>query len=163
MQKFGAGWLNPAGELYWIEKVWPSAHPLASAKNRELGNEEVCVWTNDFHGTKVFGTTLGHHNETVSSPQYLDLVTRGSLWACGKLNDEYLKPQGKRWAPVNMALRIICRAANSLGSRPAPTTAIRSTVPQTAKSGANWSITRNQTANPNSSMSFPPTTCATCG
>jgi putative heme-binding domain-containing protein len=104
MQKFGAGWLNPAGELYWIEKVWPSAHPLASAKNRELGNEEVCVWTNDFHGTKVFGTTLGHHNETVSSPQYLDLVTRGSLWACGKLNDEYLKPQGKRWAPVNMAL-----------------------------------------------------------
>ena len=68
MKTLGAGWLNPAGELYWIDKVWPSARPLASAKNRERGTEEVCVWTNDFHGTKVFGTTLGHHNETVSSP-----------------------------------------------------------------------------------------------
>ncbi len=92
MWKFGAAWANPAGELYWIEKVWPTAHPLASAKNRENGNEEVCVWTNDYQGTRVFGTTLGHHNETVQSPEFLDLLTRGVLWACDKLDDAHLKP-----------------------------------------------------------------------
>ncbi len=92
MQKFGPAWANPAGELYWIEKVWPTTHPLAVAKNRENGNDEVCVWTNDYQGTRVFGTTLGHHNETVEAPEFLDLITRGSLWACDKLNDAYLKP-----------------------------------------------------------------------
>lgn len=91
MKDFGPAWMNPQGELYEIAKLWPTAHPLASSKNRERGNEEVCVWTNDYHGTRVFGTTLGHHNETVSSPQFLDLLTRGTLWACDKLNGSYLK------------------------------------------------------------------------
>lgn len=106
MQGFPAGWANPAGELYWIEKVWETAHPLASAKNRELGTEEVCVWTNQFGRARVFGTTLGHHNETVRDPVYLDLVTRGLLWAAGKLDDpRYLKsPSGvPRRVPVNLA------------------------------------------------------------
>ena len=92
MEKFGTAWANPAGELYWIEKVWDTAHPLAVSKNKEKGNDEVCVWTNEFGKGRVFGTTLGHHNETVGSPAYLDLVTRGTLWACDKLNDQYLKP-----------------------------------------------------------------------
>ncbi len=96
MAKFGPAWANPAGELYWIEKLWPTAHPLATAKNKEQGNDEVCVWTNQYGKGRVFGTTLGHHNETVGSPEYLDLVTRGTLWACDKLNDEYLiQPQPK--------------------------------------------------------------------
>ena len=90
MKSWGPGWTNPAGELYWIEKVWPTAHPLAAAKNREKGNEEVCVWTNEYHGTRVFGTTLGHHNETVSHPKFLDLLTRGTLWACDQLNEDHL-------------------------------------------------------------------------
>ena len=67
----------------------PSAWPLAHNKEKEI--EEVCVWTNDYQGTRVFGTTIGHHNETVEAPEYLDLITRGSLWACDKLNDTYLK------------------------------------------------------------------------
>ena len=92
-EKLRRVWANPAGELYWIEKVWPTAHPLATSKNRENGNDEVCVWTNDYQGTRVFGTTMGHHNETVETPEFLDLITRGSLWACDKLNDAYLKPQ----------------------------------------------------------------------
>ncbi len=92
MAGFGAGWANPAGELYWIEKLWPTAQALASAKNRERGTEEVCVWTNLYgeNKTRVFGTTLGHHNETVSDPKFLDLLTRGTLWACGKLDVEHV-------------------------------------------------------------------------
>jgi len=104
MQGFGAGWANPAGELYWIEKVWPTAHPLASSKNREKGNEEVCVWTNQYADTRVFGTTLGHHNETVQHPKFLDLLTRGTLWACDRLNDQYLKLAQNKLVPVNVAL-----------------------------------------------------------
>ena len=79
MKDFGASWANPAGELYWIEKVHPTAHVLASSRNRENGRDEVSVWTNQFAGkARVFGTTIGHHNETVSAPEYLDLLTRGS-------------------------------------------------------------------------------------
>jgi len=36
---------------------------------------------------RVFGTTLGHHNETMIEPVYLDLVARGLLWATGHLDD----------------------------------------------------------------------------
>lgn len=105
MRGWGAGWANPAGELYWIEKLWPTAHGLASAKNQEQGNEEICVWTNEYgpKKTRVFGSTLGHHNVTVEHPKFLDLVTRGTLWACGKLEDEYLKPQLPQRVPVNIA------------------------------------------------------------
>ena len=91
MKGFPAGWANPAGELYWIEKLWPTATPLAVARNREKGNQEVCVWTNNYGKTRVFGTTLGHHNETVESPVYLDLLARGVVWASGKDADQYLK------------------------------------------------------------------------
>ncbi len=104
MQGLGAGWANPQGELYWIEKVWPTAHALASAKNREKGNEEVCVWTNDYQGTRIFGTTLGHHNETVEHPAFLNMLTRGTLWACGKLDENYLTSAGAKLVPVNLAL-----------------------------------------------------------
>lgn len=56
-------------------------------------NTTVVVWTNEFgpKKTKVFSTTIGHNNPTVQDPRYLDLVTRGMLWACDKLNDTYLK------------------------------------------------------------------------
>ena len=104
MQKFGAAWWNPAGELYIIEKLWPTAHALASTKNQERGAEDVCVWVNQYGNTRVFGTTLGHHNETVSAPAYLDLIARGTLWAAGKLNDTYLKPVQPRIVPLNLAL-----------------------------------------------------------
>jgi type 1 glutamine amidotransferase len=91
MKNFPAVWDNPAGELYWIEKVWDTAHPLTTSHNKEKDIDELSVWTNDYRGTRVFATTLGHHNETVESPEYLELITRGSLWACDKLNDDYLK------------------------------------------------------------------------
>ena len=43
-------------------------------------------WVNEFAKTRVFATTLGHANDTMQSPVYLDLVTRGLLWSCGKLD-----------------------------------------------------------------------------
>ncbi|HLQ46302.1 MAG TPA: discoidin domain-containing protein, partial [Planctomycetaceae bacterium] len=121
MSGWGAGWANPAGELYWIEKVWPTAHPLAAAKNRERGTEEVCVWTNEYGDkkTRVFGTTLGHHNETVNDPKFLDLLTRGALWACGKLDGAHLKtsPWQVEFVPVNLALHKPATASSEESSK----------------------------------------------
>ena len=67
-------------------KVWPTATVLANGDNEQ--RKQPCVWVNDFHGTRVFGTTVGHHNETMAEGVYLDLVTRGLLWTTGKLTDD---------------------------------------------------------------------------
>jgi type 1 glutamine amidotransferase len=50
----------------------------------------VVVWTNQYGPKKVrvFSTTIGHSNQTVNDPRYLDLVTRGVLWAAGKLDSD---------------------------------------------------------------------------
>ena len=51
--------------------------------------ETVVAWTNLYNDkTRVFSTTIGHNNATVEDPRYLDLVTRGALWATGKLGDD---------------------------------------------------------------------------
>ncbi len=59
---------------------------------KEKDVESVVAWTNEKQGARTFSTTIGHNNETVSDPRYLELVTRGLLWACDKLNADYLKP-----------------------------------------------------------------------
>ncbi len=96
-----ANWQTTKEELYnnFTGKLLDTAAPLAGGKQttydrrrRPTTSEFVVVWTNNYHGTtKVFATTLGHNNQTVSDPRYLDLVTRGLLWSCGKLNAQYLK------------------------------------------------------------------------
>ncbi|MEM7144538.1 MAG: ThuA domain-containing protein [Verrucomicrobiota bacterium] len=90
MANFGESWTTPQGELYYVEKVWDTATPLAHSKSEATGEMNVNVWTNDYgpNNTRVFATTIGHHNETMASPEYLDMLTRGTLWAAGKLNDD---------------------------------------------------------------------------
>jgi type 1 glutamine amidotransferase len=87
-------WKTINEELYNNVKILKTAKPLARGTQEfPKGNQTtVVVWTNDYHGTRVFNTTLGHNNDTVGDPRYLDLVTRGMLWATDKLNDTYLKP-----------------------------------------------------------------------
>lgn len=80
-------WTTINEELYNNVKVFGSAKPLASGKQGK--SDFVVAWTNLYRGkTRVFSTTIGHNNQTVADPRYLDLVTRGVLWACGKLGDE---------------------------------------------------------------------------
>lgn len=50
------------------------------------------AWINNYHGTRVFNTTIGHNNETVAHDRYLDFIVRGLLWSCDKLNEGYLVP-----------------------------------------------------------------------
>jgi len=85
-------WTTINEELYNNVQIFPTVTPLArgkqTVKNKdgtEKENEFVVTWLNDYKGTRVFNTTIGHNNATVDDPRYLDLVTRGLLWACGKL------------------------------------------------------------------------------
>jgi hypothetical protein len=89
-----ADWTTIKEEHYNNVQIYPTATVLArgkqTVKNRqgkETENDYAVVWTNDYHGTRVLSTTIGHNNATVNDPRYLDLVTRGLLWACKKLDD----------------------------------------------------------------------------
>ncbi len=82
-----SGWTTANEELYNNVTVFETAQPLATGK-QEGEKDAVVVWTNDYNGTRVFNTTIGHMNETVEDARYLDLVTRGILWACGKIDEK---------------------------------------------------------------------------
>lgn len=60
----------------------PNAKPKAA--------EAVVVWANEYgpKKTKIFSTSLGHNNETVADPRYLDLITRGLLWVSNNINED---------------------------------------------------------------------------
>jgi type 1 glutamine amidotransferase len=99
-----ANWTTVNEELYNNTGLLERAVPLArgrqthtNSKGKVRKSESFVVWTNtSLKGTKVFATTLGHNDQTVADPRYLDLVTRGLLWSCDKLNDTYLKPAVKK-------------------------------------------------------------------
>ncbi|EMI18046.1 heme-binding protein [Rhodopirellula maiorica SM1] len=90
-------WTTVREELYNNVKLL-GAHPLAIGKqivgngNNARVDQAVVAWTNETQGARSFSTTIGHNTETVQDPRYLDLVTRGLLWACGNLSPEYLQP-----------------------------------------------------------------------
>ena len=88
MKDFGSSWATPNGELYVIEKSWPNCKPLATAFARGLKTDQPVIWINEYQGCRVFGTTLGHHNETMLCDEYLDVVSKGVLWACKKLDTD---------------------------------------------------------------------------
>jgi type 1 glutamine amidotransferase len=90
-----ADWTTIKEELYNNIQIL-GAHALAKGKqlqkDKKTGEvkeaETVVAWTNEFgpNKTKIFSTTIGHNNETVSDARYLDLVTRAVLWAAGKID-----------------------------------------------------------------------------
>lgn len=93
-----ADWTTIKEELYNNVNVF-DAHPLAmgkqTVKNKDGSTKDVeyiVAWTNEKQGARSFSTTIGHNNETVADARYLDLLTRGVLWACDKLNEDYLTP-----------------------------------------------------------------------
>ena len=104
-------WTTINEELY--NNVQPPAnfaahHSLATGRQTTTNKagksneaQSVVVWTNEYGPKKarVFSTTIGHNNATVDDPRYLDLVTRGVLWAAGKLGDDG-KPVAGYGAPA---------------------------------------------------------------
>jgi type 1 glutamine amidotransferase len=84
---------NSSGKL--LDSATALARGGQTTKNKEGAekqSESVIVWTNNYRDTaRVFATTLGHNNDTVADDRYLDLITRGLLWSCNKLDKQYLK------------------------------------------------------------------------
>jgi len=92
MAGFGERFVVPKGELYHAARVFDTATPLAVANRQDNSEPQVCVWTNNYRGTRVFATTVGHYNETMVEPTYLDMVTKGLLWAVGRDPDREFTP-----------------------------------------------------------------------
>lgn len=82
-------WTTINEELYnnFAGGLLPTAHALARGKQTK--SEAVVTWTNTYNEkTRVFCTTLGHNTKTVADDRYLELVARGLLWSCNKLDDD---------------------------------------------------------------------------
>jgi uncharacterized protein len=88
MRGFPAEWNDPQDENYVIEKVWPGVRALGKAQGLKTKNENTVIWLNTDQKIRAFVTTLGHLDATMKTPEYLDLVARGVLWAVGKLQDD---------------------------------------------------------------------------
>jgi putative membrane-bound dehydrogenase-like protein len=86
-------WTTIKEELYNNVNLF-DAHPLAMGRQTVKGKDVdyVVAWTNEKQGARSFSTTIGHNNDTVADARYLDMLTRGLLWACDKLNASYLTP-----------------------------------------------------------------------
>jgi type 1 glutamine amidotransferase len=90
---------TPTDELYVILKTWPGTKALGTAINDvdqgvagaqgTISNDVYpVVWSHEFPadkgGARVFGTSLGHGNDTWNTPQFQEIVIRGFRWAMRK-------------------------------------------------------------------------------
>jgi hypothetical protein len=94
-----ADWTTINEEHYNNVHVFDSATALARGKQAvrpDKTNDFVVAWVNEYgpKKTRVFSTTIGHNNETVADARYLDLVTRGALWATGHLKADGTAAEG---------------------------------------------------------------------
>ena len=105
-----ADWTTIKEEHYNNIQVFPTAHVIARGKQtthnkkkqadgtetvEDKTTETIVVWTNMYNAkTRVFSTTIGHNNATVEDAKYLDLVTRGVLWATNHINPDGTPAKG---------------------------------------------------------------------
>ncbi len=77
---------NPTGRLLDTGRALMRGKQNIKAAGTERVEDAIVAWTNMYRRrTRVFATTLGHNNDTVGDPRYLDLVARGLLWSTGRL------------------------------------------------------------------------------
>ena len=76
-------WKTPKGELYRINEVLDTATVLASGvivDSKEGTKPTPTVWINKYGKGKIFGCSMGHHNETMESKPYLDMLSNAVKW-----------------------------------------------------------------------------------
>lgn len=99
-----ADWKTTNEELYNNIQVLPTAKVIATGRQlvppkpgeqadpaaQPAEATAVVAWVNEYgpNKTRIFSTSLGHNNDTVADDRYLELVTRGLLWAAGRLGDD---------------------------------------------------------------------------
>lgn len=80
-------WRTPNGELYMVHTVLDGAKVLAYGDNgpeHKPYEPQVLAWVREKDGLKLYGTTMGHHNETVKSDEFLDMAANGIRWLCNQ-------------------------------------------------------------------------------
>lgn len=143
-------WTTIKEELYNNVNVF-DAHPLAMGKQivKREGKEKeevaIVAWINEKQGARSFSTTLGHNTATVEDPRYLDLVTRGLLWAAGKLDEPgYLGTAytGENTVTFEPAKPTPPPAPKAAGPAPAPKDAtlaiVTASSEETGKNNLTW-------------------------
>ena len=117
--------------------------PLAMGKQMVKGKEvtSIVAWTNEKQGARSFSTTIGHNNDTVADARYLDLLTRGVLWAMDKLTPEYLTPfkgQNKVTFVAAKPVEAPKPAAATLGAPPKDATLVTVTASSEERGKGNF-------------------------
>lgn len=148
-----ADWTTIKEELYNNVNVF-DAHPLAMGKqivkNKDGTTREdqsIVAWINEKSGARSFSTTIGHNTTTVEDARYLDLVTRGLLWACNKLTPDYLVPfKGENKITFVKAKPVLPKepakpAAAAPGPPPAPKDATLVTVTASSEESGKHNFT----------------------
>lgn len=81
-------WEIPREELYRVEDTKVGLVAVSNASDPQ-GRTHLTTWTHRYgpSKTKVFATTLGNELGTVADAKYLDLISRGFLWALGESLD----------------------------------------------------------------------------
>ncbi|MGD1861503.1 MAG: ThuA domain-containing protein [Leptolyngbyaceae cyanobacterium] len=82
---FPSDWISPMDELYVVEEIWPETDVLITSTSEDDGESHPVVWTNQYGNARVFGTTFGHTNDTLSDPEFQALLARGILWVTNRL------------------------------------------------------------------------------
>jgi hypothetical protein len=77
-------WRTPKGELYMVPNVLEGTTVLAygdNGKQHKPSEPQALAWVKEKEGYRLYATTMGHHNETVASKEFLDMVANGITWA----------------------------------------------------------------------------------
>ena len=62
-----------------------NAKALATSVSEKDGKTHPVAWINQYGKARVFGTTYGHSDDTFGDPVFLEYLSRGVLWAAGRL------------------------------------------------------------------------------
>lgn len=86
MKNIPEKWTTPEGELYNMSKVHDTAKVLMEGKRTKKGGKKstAIAWVNTYGKGHVFATSLGHHNSTVKTKEYLDMLSNAVVWLLKK-------------------------------------------------------------------------------
>jgi type 1 glutamine amidotransferase len=87
------GWTTQREELYNNIQVLPGTKVVA--RGTQGNAKAVVAWASEYHGARVFSTSLGHNNVTVADKRYLDFIARGILWATKKESWPIAQPKNE--------------------------------------------------------------------
>jgi hypothetical protein len=59
------------------------AHGDNGSQHKPL-EPQALAWVKEKDGFRLYATTMGHHNETVGSKEFLDFVANGITWVTQK-------------------------------------------------------------------------------